>query len=91
MLCQRSPEGYREYAKILLLNMDFNFQDVLVALEANINSGQISFEHIKQQLIAKGLTPQAKHQAGAPYKHHNLDIPIDSPAKFNYLIGGVAK
>ncbi|SHL06079.1 IS21 family transposase [Desulforamulus aeronauticus] len=89
MLCQRNPEGYREYAKILLLNMEFHFEDVLLALEESFKSGYIGLEYIRQLLISKGLKATTQTQGLAPSKLPNLDIPVDNPSKFNYLIGGV--
>ncbi|GAB6180350.1 IS21 family transposase [Desulfotomaculum defluvii] len=88
MLCKRSPEGYREYAKILLLNMEYNFKDVLTAVEDSLKSGYIGLEHIRQLLISKGLRIKHTVKGVATNTLPNLDIPVDSPSKFNYLIGG---
>ncbi|RYD02501.1 hypothetical protein N752_24540 [Desulforamulus aquiferis] len=90
LLCKRSPEGYREFAKILLLNMEFNFQDVLTAVEDSLKSGYIGLEHIRQLLISKGLglRIQPTNKGVAAKKLPDLDIPVDNPSKFNYLIGG---
>lgn len=88
-LCYREPEGYREYAKILLLNMEFNFEDVLLAIKESLKSGYVGFEHIRQLLISKGLKSKP-HSGSTPGSLPELDIPVDDPSKFNYLIGGVS-
>jgi len=88
-LCYREPEGYREYAKILLLNMEFNFEDVLLAIKESLKSGHVGFEYIRQLLISKGLKSKA-HSGPTPGSLPELDIPVDDPSKFNYLIGGVS-
>ncbi len=89
-LCYREPEGYREYAKILLLNMEFNFEDVLLAVEESLKSGYIGFEYIMQLLISQGLKSKPQHQGPTPGTLPKLDIPVDNPSKFNFLIGGVS-
>lgn len=89
MLCQKEPEGYREYAKILLLNLEFNFEDVLLAIEESFKSGYIGLEYIRQILISKGLKSNTQNQGSTPTTLPKLDIPVDNPSKFNYLIGGV--
>lgn len=88
MLCKRSPEGYREYAKILLLNMEYNFQDVLTAVEDSLKSGHTGFEQIRQLLISKELRIKHTVKRVPANTLPTLNIPIDSPSKFNYLIGG---
>lgn len=88
-LCYREPEGYREYAKILLLNMEYNFEDVLLAIEDSLKSGYIGLEYIRQILISKGLRSKPQHQGPTPGTLPKLDIPVDNPSKYNYLIGGV--
>jgi len=89
LLCKRNPEGYREFAKILLLNMDFSFEDVLKAIEESFLSGYIGYEYIRQWLLTKKHTQEPNLPELTPSKLPELAIPVENPAKFNRLIGGI--
>lgn len=69
--------------------MEFNFEDVLLAIEESLKSGYIGIEYIRQILISKGFRSKPQQQGPTPSTLPNLDIPVDNPSKFNYLIGGV--
>jgi transposase len=85
-LCGRDPEGYKEFAKILLLNMEFDFEDVLLAVEESIKLGNPSLETVKQSLILKAYNTKKTQDEihNSPASH--LEIPVDNPSKFNRLI-----
>lgn len=87
-LCGKEPEGYREFAKILLLNQEFNFEDVLYAIEESIKLKCPNLTTIKQVLTAHlERTKISKTQTVANLMA-KLDVPVDSPSKFNRLLGG---
>ena len=89
-LCSKDPEGYREFAKILLLNTSHNFEDVLLAIEESFKQKAVTFEVIQQILIAHHTRRlEYDKPAARPQELINVDIPIDDPAKFNRLMGGV--
>jgi hypothetical protein len=88
MLCSKDPEGYREYAKILLLNLEYRFEDVLLAVEQSLSDSTQSAETVRQILLSKNITQTVKVREKVDLS--KLDVPIDSPAKFDHLIGGVA-
>jgi transposase len=81
-LCSK-PEGYREFAKILLLNQEHNFEEVLSAIEESFAIKSPSLATIQCILMCKKETP--KKIIPTP----NLDVPVDNPSKYNHLIGGV--
>lgn len=88
-LCNKNPEGYREFAKILLLNMEYNFEDVLLAVEQGLNTGTPTFEAILLKLISKNIRQPVNIKHTLKDHLANLDVPIDNPSKFDRLIGGV--
>jgi len=89
-LCSRDVEGYREFAKILLLNTEYNFEDVLLAIEESFKQKVVSFEVIQQILIAHhSWKPGYDKPATPAHALVNVDVPIDDPAKFNRLMGGI--
>jgi transposase len=87
-LCSKEPEGYREFAKILLLNQEFNFEDVLFAVEESMKLKCPNLATIKQILLSKEQrTITGKTQTVAELMP-KLDVPVDNPSKFNQLLGG---
>ncbi len=83
-LCQKAQEGYREFAKILLLNRDFDFEDVLSAVEESISSGNPGLETIRQSLVFKAC--RTKVTKPAEISASPMEIPVDDPSKFNSLM-----
>ena len=55
LLCKHNTEGYKEYAKILLLNQEFDFKDVMQAIEDNISLGIVTYANIRQTLISQSI------------------------------------
>jgi hypothetical protein len=90
MLCSKDPEGYREYAKILLLNLEYSYEDVLLAAEQSLSQRTPTVETIRQILISKNIRQPANLKEHVKEHLAQLDVPIDSPSKFDHLIGGVA-
>ncbi len=87
LLCKHNTEGYKEYAKILLLNKEFDFKDVMQAIEDNINLGLVTYPHIRQTLISQSISSKPAEKVAASTLP-KLEIPIDNPAKYNWLVGG---
>ena len=87
LLCKHNTEGYKEYAKILLLNKEFDFKDVMQAIEDNINLGLATYPHIRQTLISQSISSKPAEKVAASTLP-KLEIPIDNPAKYNWLVGG---
>lgn len=88
-LCNKNVEGYREFAKILLLNLEFKFEDVLSAVEEGLKQHSPTEESIRQILTSQVLSPtiSIKDQSQSPLI--NLDVPVDTPSKFDHLMGGL--
>lgn len=90
VLCNRDPEGYREFAKILLLNTAYNYEDVLSAIEESFKQKVVTFETIQQILITRHAWDLNCSKTSASCNEIvTIDVPIDDPAKFNRLLGGV--
>ena len=87
LLCKHNTEGYKEYAKILLLNKEFDFKDVMSAIENNINLGTATYVNIRQMLITQSISSKPEEKV-APSTLPRLEIPVDNPAKYNRLVGG---
>lgn len=87
LLCKNNTEGYKEYAKILLLNKEFDFKDVMTAIEVNINLGIATYANIRQTLISQSISAKPEERVSAS-NLPKIEIPVDSPAKYNWLIGG---
>lgn len=86
-LCIKNPEGYRDFAKVLLLNQEFKPEAVFQAVQAGLKSGAPSFSSIRLHLInnahkaVESITKPTSAMVA-------LDIPVDSPSKFDRLLGG---
>lgn len=89
-LCKRNPDGYREFAKILLLNQEFNFEYVLQSIEEALKLNCPSYSAIRQILVAKMANSQITPTQSAANFMVNVEVPVDSPSKFNRLIGAIA-
>lgn len=85
-LCRQNPEGYREFAKILLLNQEFSFENVLKAVEEAIKLGAPNLSTIRCLLDSGIQNPSMEASPQLPLT--GPDVPVDSPSKYNYLIGG---
>lgn len=87
LLCNHNTEGYKEYAKILLLNKEFKFTDVMQSIEENINLGIVTYAHIRQTIISRSISSKPGERV-ATSTLPKLEIPVDNPAKYNWLVGG---
>jgi transposase len=85
-LCSNSPEGYREFAKILLLNLEFRYEDVLSAVEEGLKQHRPTEESIRQILTLRTPTKVSVKESSLLTR---LDVPVDTPSKYDYLMGGV--
>ncbi|SCX76821.1 hypothetical protein SAMN03080606_00115 [Alkaliphilus peptidifermentans DSM 18978] len=88
LLCSRNTEGYREFAKILLLNQEYDFEEVLIAIEESFKISSPNLATIKYLLAAKHI----KKSSVEPIEllsNPNLEVPVDSPTKFDCFLGGV--
>lgn len=86
-LCSKDPEGYREFAKILLLHLEYRFEGVLAAVEEELQHHSPSQESIRQILMVHASAPKVSlKEAKSPLTH--LEVPVDAPAKYDHLMGG---
>lgn len=88
-LCSKNPEGYREFAKILLLNLEYNFEDVLLAVEEGLKQQTPTQESIRQILTLQLSIPKASVKQTNDSPLASLDVPVDTPSKFDHLLGGL--
>jgi len=89
-LCSKNPEGYREFAKILLLNLEYNFEDVLKAVEESLKQHSPTQESIRQLLHLQLSSPKVSVKNSSESSIANLEVPVDTPSKFDHLIGGLS-
>lgn len=89
-LCSKNPEGYREFAKILLLNLEYNFEDVLSAVEECLKQQTPTQESIRQLLNVQLSISKVLVKKSSESPLETLDAPVDTPSKFDHLIGGLA-
>ena len=88
LLCNKNSEGYKEFAKILLLNQEFSFEEVLLAVEESLTIGSPNLGTIKYLLVSK-YTNKSSGSNIVPHLNHGAEVPVDNPAKFDCLLGGV--
>ena len=69
------------------MNKEFDFKDVMQAIEDNINLGLATYPHIRQTLISQSISSKPAEKVAASTLP-KLEIPIDNPAKYNWLVGG---
>jgi transposase len=85
-LCSKHPEGYREFAKILLLNQEFKYEDVLLAIEEATKAGSLTFSNIRLFLVTRVSNTTVNNSSQT--KTMGLEVPVDSPSKFDRLLRG---
>ncbi|SHN88607.1 IS21 family transposase [Desulfitobacterium chlororespirans] len=86
-MCSNDPEGYREFAKILLLHLEYRFEDVLAAVEEGLLHHSPSQESIRQILMVHASTPKVSlRETKSPLAR--LEVPVDTPSKYDHLMGG---
>lgn len=81
-LCSRHPEGYLEFAAILLLNRDYPYKAVLRAVESVIQCGSPNLSGVLMALSNVGRVDTLVTVKPI------LEILVDDPAKFDRLLGG---
>ena len=86
LLCNKSPEGYREFANILLLNQEYDYEEVLLAVEESLHLGSPNLGMIKYLLVKSQNIIDTKTNL---HICSNINVPVDSPAKYDRLLGGV--
>ncbi|WP_028305640.1 hypothetical protein [Desulfitobacterium sp. PCE1] len=87
-LCSKNPEGYREFAKILLLNLEYRFEDVLAAVEEGLELHSPTQESIRQILDSQFSNPKVLVKEASESSLTHLNVPVDAPSKYDHLMGG---
>lgn len=82
-LCSKNSEGYREFAKILLLNLEYHFEHVLLALEKGLEQHSTTQKSICQILTSQLLSSKVSVKDRAKSPLADIDVPVDTPSKFN--------
>lgn len=88
-LCNQRVDGYKEFAHILLLNQEFSYDDVLLAVEESFNLGSPNLGTIRYLVTSRQTTFASKKSKVVTVHIEELNLPIDSPSKFDHLLGGV--
>lgn len=88
-LCNQRPEGYREYAKILLLNQEYSFEDVSLAIEESFRIGTPGLGTIQYLLVSRLTKTIEISSKVIPMPLSGPDIPVDNPSKYDSLMKGV--
>ena len=86
-LCQAQPEGYREFAAILLLHREFAADAVTAALTDAHARGCLQATAVRQLILNQTLTPPDPIVVPAALAH--LRLPPPDLAHFNTLVAGV--
>ncbi|KLU66407.1 hypothetical protein DEAC_c18060 [Desulfosporosinus acididurans] len=75
--------------KILLLNLEYNFEDVLSAVEECLKQQTPTQESIRQLLNVRLSISNVSAKKSSESPLATLDVPVDTPSKFNHLMGGM--
>lgn len=73
-LCNKNVDGYREFAKILLLNLEFKFEDVLSAVEEGLKQHSPTEESIRQILTSQVSSQTISIKDQSESSLINLDV-----------------
>jgi transposase len=87
-LCHAHPEGYREFAAILLLHREFSAEQVQQALELAAERGCLQASAVRQ-LILNQQAPAAPAPIALPDRLAHLQLPVPDVAQYNTLLGEV--
>lgn len=88
-LCQVRPDGYREFAAILLLHREFSADAVQTALETAANRGCLQ-ANLVRQLILNAQTPAPPAPISLPDRLAAVQIPLPDVAQYNVLLDGAS-
>lgn len=86
-LCRAHPEGYREFAAILLLHREFAADTVTAALTEAHARGCLQATAVRQLILNQTLAPPGPVVVPAALVH--LRLPPPDLAHFNTLVAGV--
>jgi hypothetical protein len=89
VLCQSRPDGYREFAAILLLHREFTADAVQTALEAAAERGCLQAGLVRQ-LILNQQAPAPPTPISLPERLAAVQIPLPDVAQYNALLEGVS-
>jgi hypothetical protein len=89
-LTRTRPEGYREFAAILLLHREFSITALADRLEEALRRDCLQATTIRQLLLNQNaLTPPER--VAVPAKLAHLTVPPPDLARYNQLLVGVAR
>ena len=86
MLCHAHPEGYREFAAILLLHREFAAEQVEQALEAAALRGCLQASAVRQ-LILNQQAPSVPEPISLPDRLAQIQVDVPDVAQYNTLLG----
>jgi len=87
ILCSRRPDGYREFAQILLLHREFPAAVVTEALEEAATQGLLDAQAVRQ-LILNRLARPVPEPVPVPERFAAVQIRTSDPACYDALLGG---
>jgi transposase len=87
-LCHARPDGYREFAAILLLHQEFSADQVQQALEAAAERGCLQASAVRQ-LILNQQAPAPPAPISLPDRLAQLEVGVPDVAQYNALLGEV--
>ncbi|WP_242823286.1 Mu transposase domain-containing protein [Thermaerobacter subterraneus] len=87
VLCSRRPDGYREFAQILLLHREFPAEVITEALEQAASQGLLEPQAVRQ-LILNRLARPVPEPVPVPDRFAALRVRASDPACYDALLGG---
>lgn len=89
-LCYGRPEGYREFAAILLLHREFPAEAVAKALEKAESSGYLEATAVRQILLNR-TGPEYPNPIAVPTRLAAINVSLPDLTRYNKLLGGVGR
>ncbi|WP_460040160.1 Mu transposase domain-containing protein [Thermaerobacter litoralis] len=87
LLCSRRPDGYREFAQVLLLHREFPARAVAEALEEAAAQGLLEAQAVRQ-LILNRLARPVPEPVPVPERFAAVQVRTSDPACYDALLGG---
>ena len=89
-LCYGHPEGYREFAAILLLHQEFPAEAVAEALEEANDSGYLQAMAVRQILLNR-TSPASPKPIAVPERLAAINVSLPDLYQYNKLLVGAAQ
>jgi hypothetical protein len=89
-LTRAQPDGYREFARILLLHQEFSLETLTTALEEALRCDCLQATAVRQLLLNLTVLPSPEPIA-VPDRLARLEVPPPDLSRYNLLLAEVAR